>query len=159
MNILTGIGFDAHAFADNRRLIIGGVEIAHTQGLAGHSDADVLAHAITDAIAGVALGKDIGKLFPDNDMKYKDADSLVLLADTATLVRRAGFAIGHVDAVIIAQEPKMAPHIDAMRTKLAAAMGILTENVTLKATTTEYLGFTGRKEGIAAVAISTIRTL
>ncbi|MDR2870353.1 MAG: 2-C-methyl-D-erythritol 2,4-cyclodiphosphate synthase [Deferribacteraceae bacterium] len=156
---ISGIGFDAHAFAEERALIIGGVHIPHHLGLLGHSDADVLAHAITDAIAGVALGKDIGNLFPDSDAKYKGADSLILLADTAALVRRAGFAIRHVDAVIIAQEPKMAPHIPAMREKLATAMGVLVNNMTIKATTTEYMGFTGRKEGIAAMAVATLEAV
>ena len=156
MHIRTGIGFDAHNFAEGRSLIIGGVHIPYAKGLMGHSDADVLAHAITDAIAGVSLYKDIGQLFPDSDEAYKDADSLRLLAETAILTEKAGFSILHIDGVIIAQEPKMAAHIPAMRAKIATAIGLLTENVTIKATTTEYLGFTGRKEGIAALAVATM---
>ena len=156
LTVRTGIGYDVHAFAEERKLILGGVDIPHTQGLLGHSDADVLAHAITDAIVGVSLGKDIGQLFPDNDNKYKNADSLKLLADAVVAVRREGYTIMHVDAVIIAQEPKMAPHIPAMRVKLATAIGVSANNVTVKATTTEYLGFTGRKEGIAALAVATL---
>ena len=156
LNIRTGIGYDVHAFAENRKLILGGVEIPYTQGLLGHSDADVLAHAITDAIVGVSLGKDIGQLFPDNDVRYKNADSLQLLADAVIAVRRAGYSIMHVDAVIIAQEPKMASYIPSMRNRLATAAGVSAESVTIKATTTEYLGFTGRKEGIAALAVATI---
>lgn len=154
--IRTGIGFDAHGFTENRKLIIGGVHIPHPTGLLGHSDADVLAHAITDAILGPSLSTDIGGLFPDTDASFKDADSLLLLADAAVRVRRAGYAILNVDSVIIAQEPKMAPHIPAMRAKIATAMGLLTADVTIKATTTEFMGFVGRKEGIAALAVATL---
>ncbi len=156
MKIKTGIGFDVHAFAGGRRLIIGGVEIPYKLGLDGHSDADVLSHAITDAIAGVALGKDIGALFPDTDMAYKDADSVMLLRHAAALVSGAGYSISGVDATIIAQAPKMLPHIPQMRQILAEALGIDIDDVTIKATTTEHLGFTGRGEGIAALAVATL---
>lgn len=157
MNIVkTGIGFDVHAFAPERALIIGGVRIPYEVGLMGHSDADVLAHAITDAIVGVTLGKDIGRIFPDNDMKYKNADSLLLLKEAIRQVKEAKYTITSVDAVIIAQAPKMAPYIDAMRQNLAAIIELPIEDVTVKATTTEYLGFTGRKEGIAALATANV---
>ncbi len=156
MKIKSGIGFDVHAFAPGRRLIIGGVDIPHEKGLDGHSDADVLTHAITDALAGPALGKDIGNLFPDTDAVYKNADSLNLLGKAVSLIKQNGWAPGNIDAVIIAQTPKMAPHIPLMREKLAAVLDISVEDVTIKATTTEYLGFAGRKEGIAALAVATI---
>lgn len=159
MIIKTGIGFDAHAFAEGTALIVGGVNIRYHKGLAGHSDADVLAHAVTDSIVGVSLGKDIGMLYPDTDSAFKGADSIKLLADASILVRRAGYRVQHIDAVIIAQEPKMAPHIPQMREKLASAIGVLTDSVTVKATTTEYMGFTGRKEGIAALAVATLEKI
>lgn len=151
MNIKCGTGFDAHRFELGRRLIIGGIEIPYDKGLAGHSDADVLIHAIIDAIAGPALGKDVGGLFPDTDNKYKDIDSKILLRQTIELMKQNGWKVGNVDAQIIAQEPKMAPHIPAMRAILAQIIETDEENVTVKATTTEKMGFTGRKEGIAAM--------
>ena len=148
-----GLGFDVHAFAPERKLILGGVDIPHHQGLMGHSDADVLAHAISDAILGAARAGDIGKLFPDPDPKYKGADSLLLLAEVANHVRSLGWEIADVDSVISAQAPKLSPHREAMRENLAKAMGIPVENVGVKATTTERLGFEGREEGISAQAV------
>ncbi len=148
-----GQGYDVHALVEGRRLVLGGVDIPHERGLLGHSDADVLAHAVADALLGGMRGGDIGKLFPDDDPAYKDADSLVLLAAVAEHVRAAGFAILDVDAVIAAQAPKISPYRDQMRENLARAMGIAVENVGVKATTTEHLGFEGREEGISATAV------
>ena len=148
-----GQGYDVHAFAEGRKLIIGGVEIPHTRGLLGHSDADVLAHAIADALLGGVRGGDIGKLFPDTDPAYKDANSLDLPAQVAAFVRGQGFEIVDVDSVIAAQAPKLSPYRDQMRANLAAAMDIPVENVGVKATTTEHLGFEGREEGISATAV------
>ncbi len=148
-----GQGADVHAFADGRKLIIGGVDIPYHRGLDGHSDADVLAHAIGDALLGAARMGDIGKLFPDDDPAYEGADSMMLLQRIASAVRNEGFEIIDVDSVIVAQEPKMAPHRDKMRTNIAIALGIPLENVGVKATTTEHLGFEGRKEGISATAV------
>lgn len=148
----TGLGYDVHAFAEGRKLILGGVDIPHVRGLLGHSDADVLAHAISDALLGACRGGDIGKLFPDTDPAYKNADSLKLLAAVADHVRSLGFEILDVDSVIAAQAPKLSPYRDQMRENLAAAMGISVDNVGVKATTTERLGFEGREEGISATA-------
>lgn len=147
-----GQGADVHAFAPDRKLILGGVDIPHTRGLLGHSDADVLAHAIADALLGGIRGGDIGKLFPDTDPAYKDADSLVLLAAVAAFVREQGYEILDVDSVIYAQAPKLSPYRETMRENLAQAMGIAVENVGVKATTTEHLGYEGREEGITATA-------
>ena len=149
----TGLGYDVHAFAPGRKLILGGVDIPHHQGLDGHSDADVLAHAIMDALLGGVRGGDIGKLFPDTDPAYKGADSLKLLERVAQFVRDAGWEIVDVDSVIAAQAPKLSPYREQMRENLAAAMGIPVENVGVKATTTEHLGFEGREEGISATAV------
>lgn len=151
-NLRTGLGMDVHAFAEGRKLILGGVGIPHSRGLLGHSDADVLAHAIADALLGAVRGGDIGKLFPDTDPAYKDADSLKLLAAVASFVRERGFEIVDVDSVIAAQAPKLSPYRDQMRANLARAMGVAVENVGVKATTTEHLGFEGREEGITAYA-------
>lgn len=148
----TGIGFDVHAFAKDRALILGGVDIEHTYGLDGHSDADVLAHAVADALLGAARLGDIGKLFPDTDPAFKDADSLILLGRVAQAVRAAGYKIIDIDSVVAAQEPKLSPHRATMQENLARAINVPTENVGVKATTTENLGFVGRKEGIAAFA-------
>ncbi len=151
----TGIGIDVHAFADasaKRRLVIGGVDIPFERGLAGHSDADVLAHAIADALLGAARLGDIGKLFPDTDPAYQDADSLVLLERVAQTVREHGFDVLDIDSVVCAQSPKLSPYRDAMRTNLARAVGIDSDNLGVKATTTEHLGFEGRGEGISAYA-------
>ena len=147
-----GQGMDVHAFAPGRPLIIGGVKIPHYQGLDGHSDADVLTHAIMDALLGAARAGDIGKLFPPTDPAFKNADSIKLLEHVAARVRELGFEILDVDSVIAAQEPKLSPHRDAMRENLASAMGISVENVGVKATTTERLGYEGREEGMTAYA-------
>ena len=149
----TGLGYDVHAFAPGRKLILGGVDIPHHQGLDGHSDADVLAHAIMDALLGGVRGGDIGKLFPDTDPAYKGADSLKLLERVAQFVRDAGWEIVDVDSVIAAQAPKLSPYRERMRENLAAAMGVPVENVGVKATTTEHLGFEGREEGMSAQAV------
>jgi len=148
-----GIGYDVHAFAENRRLVLGGVEIEHDRGLAGHSDADVLAHALMDALLGAAREGDIGKLFPDTDQQFADADSLDLLTRVADAVRAKGFQIVDADCVLVLELPKISPYRDAMRSNLARAMGIDVENVGLKATTTEGLGFEGRGEGVGAQAV------
>ena len=149
-----GQGYDVHKLVEGRKLIIGGVEIPHTMGLLGHSDADVLAHAVADALLGGIRGGDIGKLFPDTDPEWEGADSMKLLAAVAAKVREEGFKIIDVDSVIAAQAPKMAPHREQMRQNLAAAMDIPVENVGVKATTTERLGFEGREEGISATAVA-----
>lgn len=151
-----GLGYDVHAFAQGRKLILGGVEISHHQGLDGHSDADVLLHAISDALLGATRLGDIGKLFPDTDPAYKDADSLKLLEAVADRVREAGFQILDIDCVIAAQAPKLSPHRDAMRANIAHACDIALENVGVKATTTEHLGFEGREEGISAQAVALV---
>ncbi len=147
-----GLGYDVHAFAPDRPLILGGVTIPHHQGLAGHSDADVLAHAIADALLGAIRGGDIGKLFPDTDPTYEGANSLKLLEAVAQFVREQGYEILDVDSVIAAQAPKLSPHREAMRQNLADSMGVPVDNVGVKATTTEWLGFEGREEGISATA-------
>lgn len=152
-NMRIGQGMDVHAFAPDRKLIIGGVDIPHHQGLDGHSDADVLTHAIMDALLGAARAGDIGKLFPPDDPAYEGADSIKLLEHVAEHVRSMGFEIIDVDSVIAAQAPKLSPHRDQMRENLAAAMGIPVDNVGVKATTTERLGFEGREEGISATAV------
>ncbi len=149
-----GLGYDVHAFAPDRKLIIGGVDIPHHQGLMGHSDADVLSHAVADALLGAIRGGDIGKLFPDTDPKYKGADSLRLLSEVAAYVRSSGFEIVDIDCVIAAQAPKLAPYREAMRNNLAHACDISLENIGVKATTTERLGFEGREEGISAQAVA-----
>lgn len=151
-----GMGYDVHAFAEGRRLVLGGVEIDHERGLAGHSDADVLAHALADALLGAVREGDIGRLFPDTDERWKDADSLVLLAAVADLVRARGYRIVDADCVVALEAPRIAPHRDGMRRKLAAAMGVDVDSVGVKATTTERLGFTGREEGVAAWAVALV---
>lgn len=149
-----GHGYDVHAFAEGRKLILGGVDIPHTRGLAGHSDADVLAHALMDAILGAMRAEDIGALFPDTDPAYEGADSLKLLSHVADLARERGYDIVDCDCTVAAQAPKLAPHRQAMRENLAAAMGVDVSLVGVKATTTEHLGFVGREEGIAAWAVA-----
>lgn len=149
-----GQGFDVHALVPGRRLLIGGVEIAHDRGLLGHSDADVLLHAITDAVLGAAGLGDIGRLFPDTDAAHKDADSLKLLQQAAARVRAAGWRVVNVDCTVIAQRPKIAPHVPAMQTAIAGALGISASQINIKGKTTEWLGFTGRGEGIAAQAVA-----
>ena len=148
----TGIGFDVHAFAENRKLIIGGVDIPYEKGLYGHSDADVLIHAICDALLGsLALG-DIGQHFPDNDPRFKDADSSVLLSEVYKLVKKNGYTLTNADATIMLQSPKVSPYIQKMREKIAQILQVGIEQISVKATTTEKLGFTGREEGVAAMA-------
>jgi 2-C-methyl-D-erythritol 2,4-cyclodiphosphate synthase len=149
-----GQGFDAHALVAGRRLVIGGVDIPYERGLAGHSDADVLIHAVCDALLGAAGLGDIGAHFPDTDPRYKGADSRRLLVEVRRLVRSRGFRVANVDATIIAQAPRMAPHIPAMRANLAADLEVGADSVNVKAKTTEKLGFVGRGEGIAAEAIA-----
>ncbi|AKZ63053.1 2-C-methyl-D-erythritol 4-phosphate cytidylyltransferase [Herbaspirillum hiltneri N3] len=148
-----GQGYDCHALVTGRKLIIGGVDIPHKTGLLGHSDADVLLHAITDAIFGSAGLGDIGRHFPDTDLQFKGADSRVLLREAVKRLAASGYAIGNVDATIIAQAPKMAPHIPAMVAHVAADLGITPEQVNIKAKTNEKLGYLGREEGIAAEAV------
>jgi len=152
--VRVGQGFDVHALVAGRKLVIGGVEIAFDCGLEGHSDADVLLHAITDAVLGAAALGDIGRHFPDTDPRYKGADSRALLRAAAHLVREAGWVVVNVDTTIIAQDPMMAPHIPAMVRNIAADLGVAPEHVSVKAKTTEHLGFTGRGEGIAAQAVA-----
>ena len=153
-NLRIGQGYDVHQLVEGRKLIMGGVDIPHTRGLLGHSDADVLAHAVADALLGGVRGGDIGKLFPDTDPAYEGADSMKLLAAVAGFVRERGYEILDVDSVIAAQAPKLSPYRDQMRENLSRAMGISPENVGVKATTTEHLGFEGREEGISATAVA-----
>lgn len=153
-NLRIGQGYDVHQLVEGRKLIMGGVDIPHTRGLLGHSDADVLAHAVADALLGGVRGGDIGKLFPDTDPAYEGADSMKLLAAVAGFVRDRGYEILDVDSVIAAQAPKLSPYRDQMRENLARAMDISPENVGVKATTTEHLGFEGREEGISATAVA-----
>jgi 2-C-methyl-D-erythritol 2,4-cyclodiphosphate synthase len=148
-----GMGYDVHRLVEDRQLIIGGVEIPYEKGLLGHSDADVLLHAIMDALLGAAALGDIGKHFPDTDPAYKGADSLMLLGKVGELLERGGFLIENIDATIIAQAPKMRPYIDTMRDKIAGVLGIDVQQVNVKATTEEGLGFTGNGEGISSQAI------
>lgn len=148
-----GMGYDVHKLVENRKLILGGVEIQHEKGLLGHSDADVLLHAIMDSILGALALGDIGKHFPDTDEKYKGADSMKLLEFVYNLIKEKGYAIGNLDATIIAQEPKMAPHIQTMRANIAKVLNTDIDNINVKATTEEGLGFTGNKEGISAQSI------
>lgn len=153
-NLRIGQGYDVHQLVEGRKLIMGGVDIPHARGLLGHSDADVLAHAVADALLGGVRGGDIGKLFPDTDPAYEGADSMKLLAAVADFVRDRGYEILDVDSVIAAQAPKLSPYRDQMRENLARAMGVSPENVGVKATTTEHLGFEGREEGISATAVA-----
>ena len=154
-----GHGFDAHAFKPGRKLIIGGVTIPHPQGLDGHSDADVLLHAVCDALIGAAALGDIGRHFPDTDPKYKGIDSRKLLRETGALLARNGWRLVNLDATIIAQAPRLAPHIPAMVANIAADLGAPERDVSVKAKTTEQLGFPGRGEGIAAEAVALIAPL
>jgi len=151
-----GIGLDVHAFAENRSLVIGGVRIDYPLGLAGHSDADVLIHAIIDALLGAAGLGDIGRHFPDTDEKYLGISSATLLETTRDMVVRAGWRIGNIDATIIAQRPQFAPYVEEIIHRLASVLGVERERVSIKATTTDRLGFTGRGEGIAALATASL---
>lgn len=148
-----GHGYDVHRLVEGRKLILGGVEVPHTLGLLGHSDADVLTHAVMDALLGAAALGDIGRHFPDTDPAYKGADSLVLLDHVMALLDQAGWKVGNVDATILAQKPKLTPHIPQMRDNLAQHMGVEPGQVNVKATTEEKLGFTGAEQGIAAHAV------
>ncbi len=151
-----GHGYDVHRLTENRKLIVGGVEIEHEKGLLGHSDADVLLHAISDALLGAAAKGDIGCLFPDNDEKYKGADSLLLLTEVVRVLNEDGYKIVNVDSTLIAQRPKMRPYIDKMRSNIANACNVSVDFISVKATTEEKLGFTGREEGISAHAVCII---
>ncbi|QPW12367.1 2-C-methyl-D-erythritol 2,4-cyclodiphosphate synthase [Mammaliicoccus sciuri] len=148
-----GYGYDVHEFDPTRPLIIGGLEIEHTHGLKGHSDADVLLHAITDAILGAASLGDIGKLFPDTDPAFKDADSKLLLKESYEQVLKKGYKLGNVDATIVAEQPKFRPYIDQMRSAIASVLDVSIVDINVKATTNEKLGFLGREEGIQAQAV------
>jgi 2-C-methyl-D-erythritol 2,4-cyclodiphosphate synthase len=154
--VRTGLGIDTHAFADDRPLILGGVDIPHAQGLAGHSDADVLTHAVIDALLGAAALGDIGQHFPDTDPRFAGADSLDLLRAVVTDLGERGFAIGNVDATVVLERPKLAPYRDAIRDSLAGALGLAADAVNVKATTGERMGFVGRGEGAAALAVATL---
>lgn len=151
-----GMGYDVHKLVEGRKLIIGGVEIPYEKGLLGHSDADVLVHAVMDALLGAAALGDIGQHFPDTDEKYKGADSIILLKEVGKMLDKENFIIENIDATIIAQKPKMAPHIMSMRKNIAGALGIQLNQVNVKATTEEGLGFTGSGEGISSQAICSI---
>lgn len=150
MKIRVGFGYDVHALVPGRELWMGGIRIEHTLGLLGHSDADVLIHAICDALLGAANMRDIGYHFPDTAGEYKNIDSKILLRDTMKLLREAGYELSNIDATIAAERPKLNPHIPAMKQTLAGVMQVDEEDISIKATTTEKLGFTGRQEGIAA---------
>jgi 2-C-methyl-D-erythritol 2,4-cyclodiphosphate synthase len=152
-----GLGVDAHAFGEGVPLVLGGVSIDHPRGLVGHSDGDVVAHALTDALLGAAGLADIGALFPSDDETYRGADSLVLLAAAFAGVRAAGFELVNADCVVIGQEPRVAPHREAMCEALAEALGVDLDRVNVRATTTDHLGFTGRGEGLAAQAVALLR--
>ena len=154
-----GQGFDAHALKTGRKLVLGGVTVPHDKGLEGHSDADVLLHAICDALIGAAALGDIGRHFPDSDPKYKGIDSRKLVRETAALLAKNGWRLVNLDATIIAQAPRLAPHIPAMVANIAADLGVPQSDVSVKAKTTERLGFTGRGEGIAAEAVALIAPL
>ena len=155
----TGIGFDVHTLAEDRLLIIGGVQIPHPKGLLGHSDADVLVHAVMDAVLGALALGDIGQHFPATDVEFKDANSMELLGRVQCLVEEEGFVCTNLDSIIIAEKPKMAPYLMEMKTNLASALRIKTEQVSIKATTTERLGVIGREEGIAAQAIVLLKSM
>jgi len=152
-----GNGYDVHRLVKGRKLILGGVEIPHATGLDGHSDADVLLHSICDAILGACGAGDLGRHFPDSSSKWKDISSLLLLKKAGEICRERRFEVANTDAVIVAQEPRLAPFIDQMKTNISAALDISTERVNVKATTTENLGFAGRQEGIAAYAVALVQ--
>lgn len=156
-DVRIGLGVDAHAFGDGVPLVLGGVSIDHPRGLVGHSDGDVLAHALTDALLGAAGLADIGALFPSDDERYRDADSLVLLAEAYRRVAEVGWELASADCVLIGEAPRIAAHREAMRDRLAGALGVGRERVNVRATTTDRLGFTGRGEGLAAQAVALLR--
>jgi 2-C-methyl-D-erythritol 2,4-cyclodiphosphate synthase len=154
-----GIGYDVHRLVEGRRLVMGGVEISHDKGLLGHSDADVLIHAIMDGMLGALALGDIGKHFPDTDEKYREISSLKLLSYVNDLIKKNGFEIGNIDSVIVAQAPKFAPHIEEMRANIANCLGVDISHISVKATTTETLGFEGRKEGISSQSVVLLRSI
>jgi 2-C-methyl-D-erythritol 2,4-cyclodiphosphate synthase len=156
VTVVTGLGYDCHRFADGRRFVLGGVELEHDRGLAGHSDADVLTHAIIDALLGAAALGDIGEHFPDTEERYRDADSLDLLRTTVAMLCQRGCLVVHVDATVVIERPHIAPVRDQIRASLAQAIGISPEHVSVKATRGEGMGFVGREEGVAALAIATV---
>jgi 2-C-methyl-D-erythritol 2,4-cyclodiphosphate synthase len=156
--VRTGIGWDSHRLVEDRPLILGGVRLEHEKGLLGHSDADVLTHAVIDALLGAAGVDDIGAHFPDTDERFKDADSIELLRTVVTFLMTEGFMIQHVDSTVLMERPKLAPHRDAIRASLAAALEIAVGRVNVKASTGEGLGFVGRGEGVAALAVATLTT-
>ena len=158
-NIRIGHGYDVHKLVEGRRLILGGVDIPYEKGLLGHSDADVLLHAISDSLLGAAALGDIGKHFPDTDAAYKNADSLVLLQRVNEIIAAAGYRVSNVDSTVIAQAPKLAPHIEKMRANIAKALSADPSDISVKATTEERLGFTGRGEGISAHAVCIIEKI
>jgi 2-C-methyl-D-erythritol 2,4-cyclodiphosphate synthase len=152
----TGIGYDSHAFAPGRRLVLGGVEIAHDRGLVGHSDADVLTHAVIDGLLGAAALGDIGEHFPDTDERYRDASSIELLRSTVALLHERGFRVVNIDATVVIERPHVAPHRERIRATLAAALELTVARVSVKATRGEGMGFVGREEGAAALAVATL---
>jgi 2-C-methyl-D-erythritol 2,4-cyclodiphosphate synthase len=158
MSCLIGIGYDSHRLIEGRRLVLGGVEIPHERGLDGHSDADVLAHAVIDALLGAAGLGDIGEHFPDTDERFKDADSMQLLGIVVTTVIAAGFEIVNVDCTVVMETPKLGPQRQAIRERLANALGLALERVNVKATTGEGMGFVGRGEGVAALAVASLQS-
>ena len=157
MTALSGIGYDSHRLAEGRKLILGGIEIPGEIGLAGHSDADVLTHAVIDALLGAAGLGDIGEHFPDSDERYRDADSLELLASVLPLVFAQGLELVNVDATVVMERPKLSPHREAIRESLASALGLAIQRVNVKASTGEGIGFVGRGEGVAALAVASMR--
>ena len=156
MTVRTGIGYDSHRFAEGRDLLLGGVRVEHEQGLDGHSDADVLAHAVIDALLGAAGLGDIGQHFPDTDERFRGADSMDLLREVAARVAGEGWQVAHVDSTIVIETPKIGPHRDAIRISLADGLGLSPDDVNVKATTGEGMGFVGRGEGAAALAVATL---
>jgi 2-C-methyl-D-erythritol 2,4-cyclodiphosphate synthase len=156
VTVSTGLGYDCHRFAEGRRLVLGGVELEHDRGLAGHSDADVLTHAIIDALLGAAALGDIGEHFPDTDERYRDVDSLELLRTTVAMLSARGVSVVHVDATVVIERPHVAPVREQIRASLAGVIGISLEHVSVKATRGEGMGFVGRQEGAAALAVATV---
>lgn len=159
MKLRAGIGYDVHKLTYGRKLILGGVDIPFEKGLLGHSDADVLLHAISDALLGAASLGDIGRHFPDNDPSYKDIDSMILLKKVAKLLNDKGYEISNIDATVVCQRPKLAPYIDQMRSNISEALGLDADDINIKATTTEAMGFEGRGEGISSHAVCLISPL
>jgi 2-C-methyl-D-erythritol 2,4-cyclodiphosphate synthase len=157
--VRTGIGYDCHRFSERRRLVLGGIEFDHPRGLEGHSDADVLTHAVIDALLGAAGLGDIGHHFPDSDERYRDADSIGLLRQTAAMLADRGFEVDHVDATIVIERPAISPRRGAMRQRLGEALGLSVDQVNVKATRGEGMGFVGREEGVAALAVATVSQL